>query len=79
MVDQRPECRICIHYSFNREVEVESFTCMEGYFDFTDYGNRIEGHQPKSGSPGCDMPCGARKFVLNTNSRWYRNARHSTG
>lgn len=58
------DCRICEHYSYDHDCEVESFSCGKGHFKFTDYGaDKQEGTYDFFG-------CGGRDFKLNPNSRW---------
>jgi hypothetical protein len=60
------DCRLCKYFNFDRSVEVEFFTCHAGFYDFIDYGDRIEGKQ----GPNCN----GENFVLDTNSRWYEGS-----
>lgn len=36
------DCRKCIHYSYDRDIEVEFFLCKRGYFNHVDYAGTCE-------------------------------------
>jgi hypothetical protein len=50
----KEDCRLCIHYQFERSCEVEFFECKRGYYRFADYGSseRNEGEMNWFGCKG---------------------------
>jgi hypothetical protein len=69
-----PECRVCMEYDYDHDVDVFSFRCKKGFFDFTDSPLPVgqEGRLPLKGSVGGEMPCSGEGFSLDIHSRWYR-------
>lgn len=60
------DCRICRHYHFNRDIEVESFDCDADHFHRVEYG----GLRPDEGADNW-FGCQGRDFSLDQSSmRW---------
>ena len=70
----KDDCRVCINYSFDRDIEAETFHCAAGHYSYTDYGpGDISGKLPESGSVKLNpTPCNSKDFVLNRGSMYYK-------
>lgn len=71
---EKHECRICLHYKYERDVEVDQFSCIKGYFYFSQDDEGFHGNLPNEGGVGSnDMPCKGKDFLLNKFSKWYKS------
>jgi hypothetical protein len=68
----RPECRICMSYYYDRDVDVFTFQCDKGWFDFQETPEGPIGRTPEKGSINGDLPCEGAGFHLNVQSPWFK-------
>jgi hypothetical protein len=67
----QPQCRLCLSYYYDRDIDVFTFKCEKGYFDFEESPEGQTGRLPEKGDYVNILPCDGAGFELNEHSQWY--------
>jgi hypothetical protein len=58
------DCRLCKKYDHSKSVEVQTFICRDGYFDYTEDDDGVRGRISKG------FDCKGAGYVFNPESPW---------